>query len=156
MSDPIQELLPLYVTGDLDADERVRVEAWLARSPENRRALAEVEAVVRRLAGAAFDTPDRAVTEIDAGAIIAHASAPLPARRLRTWMLSAAAVLIAFFAGMWVQRSLNEADVQRKTVEEPPSSQPSKRARDAWRIAQRGRSGFASSLAGLKALTPDR
>ncbi len=152
MREPIEELLPLYVTGDLDAVEKRRVETWLAASAENRRVLAEVEDVVRGLAGSRFED-EATPPAIAAEELIERADTTVLRRRIRrTWIAAAAAVLLAFFLGGWVERTSEKAPSEEQMVEER-RSEPSKRAREAWRVSQRAGSGFGASLAGLKALS---
>ncbi len=51
--EPLENLIPAYVLGALDADERARVEAQLAADPAARQLLAEYEQVAGNLAFAA-------------------------------------------------------------------------------------------------------
>jgi anti-sigma factor RsiW len=104
---PAEDLLSGYLDDELTSDERVTVEAELARSPEWRAVLDELRATRALLRALPWpDAPPDLVSGVRAREHTdAATSAPAPVRRLRpvwrrpaTWV--AAAAVVAVFVGV--------------------------------------------------------
>jgi hypothetical protein len=129
----IADLLPAYALDALDDDERALVEEHLARSPEDRDHVADLQVAASMLAHAGGPPPEgvweklesiiadspraeRAGPPADVLALRrAQAPSASPNRRWQ-WLAAAAAVVALVFGGLWISERANDGGTSSGTA----------------------------------------
>ena len=129
----VQDLLSAYALDAVDDDERAAIDDYLARAPELRDEVAELQAAAAMLGQVGGPAPDGVWERLES--LIAEAPTPLrrapspgvigparsTAREIRDhrwqWLAAAAAVVALVFAGLWIVERGTDTTASRDTAE---------------------------------------
>ncbi len=146
----LRDDLALYASGDLDAARASEIERHLAGCADCQVALSSLQRTLTLLSQTAATTdPD-----VDLSDFYPDRVAPaLPRHRpLRIWALRAAALLLAFLAGVATPRQQPASTPPEKVIARPTVESPDKRLERAYLASTQGTDGFSRSLIGLSIL----